>query len=664
MFSLRESLSATRRRLRIGCKRKRAESLSCREGIAYTSWGAVFKAQRLNNGSSAAADSLVENEADARERLVAGFTGTSVVRQMRQVMTEFDPPLHDNQKTVVHHYMQSMIPVYYKNEWDTHGWMIRDYHGLGSDNVDIGSDPVNPNVVTCMPRRFGKSTVVAQFVAALMYCCRGVKALIFSPRLVQAKDMMKNVKMYFHQLEGAAERIGENNVQKLSVKVDVAAVINELECLAGNALSARGQGADLIILEEAAFVTGEFMTQGILPMMREARTRMFAISTPSTVAGSVFGTMMKIKDNDTEVPMLKVINLSQMCDVCIEEQKTECNCKDHVLLTPPWIANEKELIVKRLYESLNAMDDLRRELSGLSIEADRMSAFTVGPLKILSALLLNKEKKDGDTNWAWVDWQYLGGNDRVRDVYMAIDPSGGGGNSDTAIVTFTVIDKRTVILAMDSLPLLEANPMIVPACVEKHAHFVRQKLRLYRAALHVIMEANGDWIRVGQLKQFMDDQNFTRRFGKALFAETQVRDQYLPGVLTTEKTKELYVSGMDELLQYKSLSVLDGFFTIQKPVDGRDGRDVMLSKLVFQLNNFKRHLKRPTEAAPEREAKVRFHGKANGNKDDLLMALLFGIYYGHKLEREDQYLSGTLDSVHTGMIVRPLQPSLSVRRGM
>lgn len=664
MLSLRESLSAVRRRLEINGKRKAAETLCCREGIAHTPWGDLFESHKRFNAAVPDYSVVVkEDDLDARARLVAEMDGTDVVSRMRRVITQFDPPLHENQKIVVHHYMHSMMPVFYRRAWDTHTWMIREYQDLGSDAGGTGDDPVNPNVVTCMPRRFGKSTVVAQYVAALMYCCRGLRVLIFSPRLIQAKDMMKNVKMYFNQLPGSAERVKEDNVQKLSVLVHDSDKRNELECLAGNPLSVRGQGADLLILEEAAFVTSTLMTQGILPMMREKRTRMFAISTPSTVSGSVFGGMMNLKD-DGGAPLLKVINLSEMCDKCIEEQKTECNCKDHVLVTPPWIANEKELIVRKLYDSLNAMDDLRRELSGISIQGDQMSAFVVAPMKKLSFLLLDKEKKDGDENWAWVDARHIKACDRVRDVYIAVDPSGGGGNSDTAIVTFTIIDKRTVVLAMDSLPILEANPMVMPQCVERHVEFVRKRLGLYAAALHVIMEANGDWIRVRQLEMFMADDKFTRRFGRALFAKTLVHNQYSPGVLTTNKSKELYVSSLDELLQYKSLSLLDVFFTTQKEVDGRSGRDVMVSKLVYQLNNFKRYIKRPSEAAPEREATVHFHGKASGNKDDLMMALLFGIYYGHKLEVDQRFEKGDIDSNHSGMIVRPMRAeSFKVIRG-
>ena len=174
----------------------------------------------------------------------------------------------------------------------------------------------------------------------------------------------------------------------------------------------RGVDADLIVLEEAAFIDKDFFQEVIAPLMTVEGTILLGITTPPPFPESnPYSRMLKAKDPATNKTVFKPICISNMCDRCHKERRTVCY---HVrAVGVPW-KPKSGLRKARIIMADNAAAQAR-ELFGANVDAGARPF--VGP------------KLD----------RFRGRRVRMpvepQIVFLGIDPAGGGDSSEFGCVS-------------------------------------------------------------------------------------------------------------------------------------------------------------------------------------------------------------------------------------
>ena len=76
-------------------------------------------------------------------------------------------------------------------------------------------DEYRSEILVTTPRRFGKTTAVAMFVAALMCVCPAMWVSIFSTGKRASKSLLTQIKEVIDSIEGMTDRIQSSNVEEL-----------------------------------------------------------------------------------------------------------------------------------------------------------------------------------------------------------------------------------------------------------------------------------------------------------------------------------------------------------------------------------------------------------------------------------------------------------------
>jgi hypothetical protein len=172
----------------------------------------------------------------------------------------------------------------------------------------------------------------------------------------------------------------------------------------------RGEDADVIVMEEAAFIGEEVFHTGIVPLMGVGRTAVLAISTPGDDDNYYSVLLGKRKANGD--PLFRTIPVGLACEECREAGKAS-ECKHKVRELPSWKSDERHELTKELLptEKFNA------EAQGLIGSAENV-AFSRGEIERLFRRPA----------------QPLTVKTRAI-VYVACDPTGAG-NSRFALIAF------------------------------------------------------------------------------------------------------------------------------------------------------------------------------------------------------------------------------------
>jgi hypothetical protein len=111
----------------------------------------------------------------------------------------------------------------------------------------------------------------------------------------------------------------------------------------------RGVGGDVIIMEEAAFMSSEMFAKIVVPLFGVAKTAVLAISTPDDEF-NYYTNLMDIK-LDGGKSLFKVIRIGGACDSC---SSAGIKCTHSMLRLPIWkpLARQEkiDLIMKTMPE--------------------------------------------------------------------------------------------------------------------------------------------------------------------------------------------------------------------------------------------------------------------------------------------------------------------------
>ena len=577
----------------------------------------IKRQEEINDKEYKVWEHYTEKYIKEKEKLLASLkesTGDQVLKDLRYALSCFKT--RSKSQTLFHEvFTYANFKNIYGDDYKANELRIKLEHDI---------DKLYEFVLLCVPRRHGKSVATAMFVAAFMYACRTTDAAgictitLFSPARRQSQDLMKLVKAQIKVLKSAGldfEEGGEDNQERFSIYRD--GIKKTCVALPARQATTRGAGGQLAVAEEMAVMPKLFFLEVIAPILRVGSTAFIAISTIRD-KDNYFTTLSNLLNKDG-TPFFNVFKFFMTCEECRNEGK-EDTCKHMAHLLPAWISEAKDASIKYLYEQLNEEKLMHQEINGIASSVSQPAFHEKSLIKLFSSRHYPSVTKD------------FFGSFEIKDVFISIDPTGGGEGSDLALCSCIYHNQHTIILGLENIPATfeeDYMPYVI-----QHLHSIR-RLEGFDNVRFVITIENNLGIATGRLF-------------KAIYANIKnflviTKDGYdLPnvviarksGVQQTPKTKEMMYYALKDIINYEQLRFYKPNVTTYVP-KGRRGYDhkalfgLLKKMLQRQLTDFCVINKQPNDPVFQ-EIKRSYSGKEGGKKDDLCMALQLNNFWARQ----------------------------------
>lgn len=190
-------------------------------------------------------------------------------------------------------------------------------------------------------------------------------------------------------------------------------------------VSLRGSNADVILVDEAAYIPLEMFYEVIVPLIGMENSVLIMISTPVD-SFNFFTRLMETRDPDTGYPLFLVVDMELSCKRCKETDPLKCTHRLKYL--PPWKSEDKNKLMKLIMA--DQVTILARENYGIAtdegksyIPKNAIDRFEIHP----------RFAPDHGLTCSL--------------VYITIDPNGGGlgPGSDMAIISVALLYGMRVV---------------------------------------------------------------------------------------------------------------------------------------------------------------------------------------------------------------------------
>ena len=120
-----------------------------------------------------------------------------------------------------------------------------------------------------------------------------------------------------------------------------------------------------MILEEAAYVSPDFVYEVVFPLLIVGETSLIAIST-LTSSINFYTRLIRLKDPVSQKSLFTVLQIELCCEKCRNDGKG-AECKHMLHLIPRWQSSARHCMLKTVME--DRPDLIQSELSGLAFDA-------------------------------------------------------------------------------------------------------------------------------------------------------------------------------------------------------------------------------------------------------------------------------------------------------
>lgn len=350
--------------------------------------------------------------------------------------------------------MAQALPLIFKgNRWDKQRQQVTEFLGIHYNSGTLGA-------MISAPRRFGKTTAISAFMAAMLMTGRGIRIVAYGAQK--------------HAASGFIRSIGEK-LTKLMPRECIDIYTSKIVCrnkeftnvcVAPGNNSGRGEGGDIIVCDEIAFMSEKFIHEAVLPPLQLVGSFVVGISTPSTGDFGRFEHYLNATDaGDDGKKMFETYEM--------REDKTNP-------INPDWTDDIRRNKIKQLY--MHDTAGAQREMGGLAV----MNALRIFDKNGVDFLFKERirphHRVSPDLRTA------------PQEIFIAIDPSGGG-DSMTACVSFffehaSVTDQATKLVV--SLLLFKV------VLAMKRVKVDRQQEEETRHAEYAETDRNPHWIRANR----------------------------------------------------------------------------------------------------------------------------------------------------------------------
>lgn len=455
------------------------------------------------------------------------------------------------------------------------------------------------NLVWITNRQQGKTTTLARFLAALSILApvEGSLCCIYSTNLDRASELLKATKAFIN-FSGNVD-IVINNATSMTIRT-VDGFTHTVAARPKTPDSCRGDAPKMALFDEIAFCTAAFWNQFAFPLLTVGR-RIFTCVTTPPHEGTFFDVFAKtvIARNETGDFFFRLINHSLVCQACIDAGEPE-KCTHKLYLIPPWKSllrfnSMKKLVPANQLETFNTeVFGVLQQRSGTYIPAELVETWLKLP-RTLSFDCADKEP-----------------------VYVAIDPPSHTVSAIGICAITYAMNGQIILLGAAEVLTGRADTLQLQAVVGRFLEHLRMHPGCGMRPIIPIVECNnnevlslsllGVFYHHGQvIMPFLDDH-----FGSSITDHT--------GVWTTDQNKPAMMQACFTVLLDRRLRVVAEPVSTSKRAyapnaDEKSGNEMILV-LADQLKSFKDLPNGKISGCT-----------ADGQKDDLGMALLLAIYW-------------------------------------
>lgn len=468
--------------------------------------------------------------------------------------------------------------------------------------------PVRSFITTA--RQIGKTTTMAIAVTALMCVADGQDLCkIYARTQNQAINLLSEIKSIFFRIPS---HLRPSNILKQNeTAVSVISLYNGLALTVsaspGNVEGIRGHKPRLIVVDEYQFTLPEFWTQHIWALTQVTSRILICASTPGEPGSYMAAETNKMKTLPHLYPESQVLDFSLVCQKHRDDD-TPLLCRCRLENLPPWKNVAAIRQAQSQYGDGNTGDFIQEVLgepvsSGTRIfDPKKINEMFQRPLYTLT------DQPQGNV------------------VYVAVDPSGGG-ESELAMASLLYTgDSRVLVIGLDSAMTKRMGAVDITQFIRLHLRKLRTMLP--SAVLVPIVEDQGGVPMAQTICDVFRESEFQPSV--FLLGHKVMATCRSDGVPTTREIKENMVFLVEQLLnEMRLLFAVNMFTTGNRSCQGNGSCPVasLLTLLATQLTNLfyddKKHIT----------------GKLGpGFKDDLVMALMLGIYWSNKLRTTNRVL--------------------------
>lgn len=438
------------------------------------------------------------------------------------------------------------------------------------------------------PRRFGKTTAVAMFVASYFLSVEKAQLCIFSTGKRASDGMLDKVHEFIKLID---EELGTNHDkcckrkgEFLFYRGEGANDVRKVASYPSGSDKLRGVGGDLILLEEAAFMPIKMFHEVIVPLLELETTALICISTPQD-SSNFYSMMFEMVDQAGE-KLFNQIQISMVCEDCKAGPHPEkCTHMKHLL--PKWKSGGKQDMVRQIYGENTT--DMLRESMGVTTNN--------------SSCIFQDD---------WLD-TFASRDPYVeitppRVVFVACDPNGGG-SSQMAIVSLFQDSNYFAVCGIESHAVKGHGE--VRSLLETHVRGIRAT---YPGSYIIFIPESNLGHEASHMSHMLKDIPNLR----------SLMENGEPGVITTHKRKELYANTAVERFAGGGIWYAQKFVCVN-PFEDANSRAAKVKRMFrSQLGIFSKLV--IPRGKEYNIPKIIYSGKQNGN-DDLVMTFMIGLYW-------------------------------------
>jgi hypothetical protein len=428
-----------------------------------------------------------------------------------------------------------------------------------------------------MSRRMGKTMAIVLLCVAFMRNIPSLRALVIA-------NSYKAARLFNEQVSAILKSLGHTKLEPDNSEcIGLEFSPNDkrvLLALTGRSTDQlRGQGGDLVILEEAAYVPESTVKQVIVPILRVDKTCVVAISTLGSDDNNYFTRIIKYS-------LFRPLVISLVCEPCYEAgERDVCSHREH--LRPFWHDHKQDSKLKMIIDD---EDTYARENLGVMGNKDvDTHAFKT---EVIESFLRSPRHPLSTT---------------VRYIFITIDPQPGTGPEDVSrshsFVVGSIAYPARQLLGMEYLTVAEHADYI--DILVRHVERIR-RINCCSSAVILLDVASGVQLEatmiLDRLRQHVMNIFGTWEVGK--------KRPVSSGKRSNDREEMLYAAQI--ALKEGKITISPHFVTVAH----RKGPEHLLSILTTELKALERRHKNG-------KTKVELTGRGEHNTREDGLAMLF-----------------------------------------
>ncbi len=502
--------------------------------------------------------------------------------------------------------MLALLPVIYSEggEWTRYREVICAYH--------LGKEPYKPFSAMICARQVGKSTIVANTLLALVLHVPKQEIMVIS--ISKRQSSLLGATLY-NQMKLALGTRADSLLKRKSEETWEFKNGTTIFFAPASPKGVRGVRVTCLIADEACFMRDKDAGVTVLPFMSFDCLPMVFLSSPSPHENFV-RRLIEYRDDITGKPKCSTMQVTQVCRPCLSDGLVQCS---HVMgAEPPWKSNTQDMkFLSSIYNSSAG----GYELGGIG-DISKRPAFAPEVLA------------------AFRDARHFVVREQPIAAMLAIDPCGGGAQSDCAIVLsgvfrdnldFTSTGKlRIVVLGGASVALTTGTNETMFNVISHLIRTMRRTPFMQTTRIAVVIESNLSQLGAMAIASFIQqigDPNII------FMSETRInsRNERVNGpyvYLDGNRGKDRYVATTDAMLRTETVCFAKKLIVHSSRGDDATAEDLEIASRLFRARIVEQLYNFSVTTRPRADgSSIRIYtGKDGGGKDDLVMALMMSVW--------------------------------------